>query len=445
MSESLEFSNGLIGKIDNSTFFVLNNLDIKTYYWKVIPFIDDIPGFESEIWMFNVFPDIIQPKVIPKYPANNETLITTNIELKWTVEYSGSVAKVRYDIYLDNSTNNPSEMKLIKKDHRQLFYKLGDNVNVNDHDTYYWRIVPIIEIDEGIVIGDFRGKYGSTGTNRFFIDSSYRPITQSKFNLTAPITYVKINPGESKIINLIITNDGDIDLTITISYYIEPDNIVSLNLNSSQVNISAGKNFNLEIMISIPKKVNYKIFVITFECRAEQLVDSKKEILTLEVKSTDEEIEDNNALLIFSISIVIICLIFFIIIFKKIRPKGFFKSLQKIQKQNNDLGLQDSDGLARISIPNTSLDVEISTVQIQDQQNTTDLSIESRQEKLQESYESQELQESHESHESQEPYEPLDTHKTPQTPQTPETLEQNDTPEIHESYKPSTADEKLEN
>ena len=71
----------------------------RTYYWKVVPFVNEIHGPESEVRWFRIDPSVIQPQVIPKYPQNNATLNVTYLELSWTLEYSGAKSKVRYDVY----------------------------------------------------------------------------------------------------------------------------------------------------------------------------------------------------------------------------------------------------------------------------------------------------------------------------------------------------------
>ncbi len=347
ISTSPEFTYEPYSTVIDSTYLKLTNMEVRTYYWKVIPFINEIPGFESKTWSFKIYPNVVQPIAVPKAPKENSTVTETIIELKWTIEYSGSVAKVRYDVYLDNSTNDPAEMRLLKKDHRQLFY----NVELKDHETYYWRVVPTINIEDGVVLGEFKGIIGI-----FKVNSSYRPELNPKYNISLNKSIFKLSSGNSVMVELLIKNEGNVDLTFNVSCSIEPDNFLTINHEQKLIEVSSEESYTFTFWISAPENIKNNIFLVTVECFANELNESKKEILTIEI--TNEEPGAVQVSMINSYSALIIV---FLIIFGLIIFSFFYRRHFKMKKSVNDVSeLPEDTNVDRVSIaiPSISQDLE---------------------------------------------------------------------------------------
>jgi hypothetical protein len=358
ISKSQDFDDTPIDRVTEDTYFKVNDLEVGTYFWKIIPFVDEVPGIESEIWSFRIYPKVVQPIAIPKSPADNSTVTTNKIELKWTIEYTGSVAKVKYDVYLDSTTNDPAKMRLIEKDLRQLF--TTPNEYLIDGETYYWRVVPTIVIEDGIVVGDF---FGTVGT--FKVDTSYRPTLNPKFNFSVHPTFLEIQPGNSKKITVMIENEGNIELDINISFLVEPDGFITLNLNSDRIMLLPGEDNNIEIEIVVPSNIKQNIFVITVKCEADQISSSNKEIMTLEIGGLDESKGEDEDISSGVIIAVVIIIIFILIILTILRNRS--RKEQELSDEENNLNDTDAEdkldsektnGTDRVPIPDNVINIK---------------------------------------------------------------------------------------
>jgi hypothetical protein len=323
-----------------NTYLKLNDLEENTYYWKVVPILNDVPGPASETRSFKISMQIVQPIVKPRFPVENATLNNTWVELKWSLDYSGPIAKVRYDLYLDSDTNNTIQMKLEKENYRQLFI----SYELQDHKTYYWRVIPTIEIDEGIIVGEFEKE-----VTRFRINTSYRPIPNPKFNISMTHTFLELSPGDSSNIKLGIANRGNVDLLINVSYSVEPINLLIISQNIKEITVPVNGGEFIEFNIVVPGQIDDEICVITLECKLVDFGLNKKEIITVEIakNSEDDQLSFLNLglninIILASIAIIIIILIALYLIITNRRKKN-----QRIE-ETKDV----SQAGSRVPIPN---------------------------------------------------------------------------------------------
>ncbi len=343
LSKSIKFNVQPFDIVSKDKYLTVNNLDEAIYYWKVIPYVGNIPGLESKVFSFKIFSKIVQPIVIARVPSPNSTINTTWVELKWSLDYAGPIAKVRYDIYLDNLTNDPIQMRVVKRNYRQLFI----SYELEDQKTYYWRVIPIIEIEDGIIIGDF-----NKGVAKFSINTSFRPSDHPRLNITLDRNYLNISSDDTQKIRLKLINEGSIDLQVVINYKVEPDNVLIVILDTSQLILAKSSGEFVELKIKVPEKIGKEIFIITIECKVPEFDLSYKEIITVEVISEAVEEEDTQKAFDLNLSYLFITIVIIILIFI------FLFKLIKNRSRNPDADeeLIESSGLTsqKAQLPKTT-------------------------------------------------------------------------------------------
>ncbi|MCK5560489.1 MAG: hypothetical protein KAJ51_07840, partial [Thermoplasmata archaeon] len=323
------------------TFYKFTAPEDRMYYWKVIPFAGDIPGPESEVRWFKIDPTVVQPIVIPKYPRNNITLNVTYLELQWSLEYSGAKSKVKYDVYLDNTTSYRPGMRQINNNYKQFFIP----VTLDDNKTYYWYVIPSIETDEGFIVGEFQNNISS-----FKVDTNYRPPPEPGFELILDPNYLQLPLGNHTIINIILTNTGNIDLTLDITYIAEPNDLLFVNLKTRRISIPQGQLEIVDLEVSAPPGTEPNTGVtITVQAVADGvrgLADRK--VLTVQVeddeKPTSPTGNGSDSYWMYIVGIVVVLVIIMIIFSLFIT-----KRRQKV-KEEGEVETTDQ----RISVPSTS-------------------------------------------------------------------------------------------
>ncbi|WP_455392718.1 winged helix-turn-helix transcriptional regulator, partial [[Eubacterium] cellulosolvens] len=243
-------------------FYKFTAPENEVYYWKVVPFAGNVPGPESEVRWFKIDPAVIQPIVIPIYPKNNSTINTTWVELQWDLDYSGAKSKVRYDVYLDNATSYRPGMKQINHNYRQFFIP----VELADHQTYYWYVLPSIEAEEGYIVGEFQGKVA-----RFDVDTGYLPPPEPDFKLTLNRTSIRLNKGESATLEVKIENTGNVPLTVDLTYSSEPPDILFINLMFRRITILPGAGEIIELGVTAPPNTEPTLVNVTIRGTADDL------------------------------------------------------------------------------------------------------------------------------------------------------------------------------
>ena len=310
LSNTLVFSSTPAEIVQGQRYLELTGLSNKVYYWKIVPFVGDNPGPDSDIWWFKIDPLVVQPIVVPLKPENNMTISSSWVELKWTLNYTGPIAKVRYDIYIDNTTADRNKMRLVNSNYKQLFFGL----NVDDGKTYHWYIIPSIEVDEGFIVGDFYG-----GVSTFFVNYSYLPPPAPEFKIKIDIDILIIKPGNTTIINIQINNTGNVELTINITYEIDTEDILFVSLPTRRVVLDAGESKTVPFMISTsPNAKHDKPIGITINANVEDfdLTDTGTFSIDIEEdkdKKGDQEtsglFSGENSYLIFVVLLIVVIII----------------------------------------------------------------------------------------------------------------------------------------
>ena len=77
LSNSKEFETGPFSNVTLLNYLEISELATGIYYWKVVPFVNLIPGIESEVWSFRINPkvvimDKIRPLLTDYYELSHE-------------------------------------------------------------------------------------------------------------------------------------------------------------------------------------------------------------------------------------------------------------------------------------------------------------------------------------------------------------------------------------
>jgi len=344
LSEKLVFSITPNKIVQGQRYLELTGLSNKVYYWKIVPFVGDNPGPDSDVWWFKIDPLVVQPIVVPLKPENNVTINSSWVELKWTLNYTGPVTKVRYTIYIDNTTNDRSRMKLVNSNYKQLFFGL----NVDDLLTYHWVIIPSIEIEEGFIVGEFKGRVST-----FFVNYSHLPDPKPKFELTINPSTVSMPPGNTSVIEINIRNTGNVELAVDIEYTVDPADILFLNLQKRRIVIVQGVLETTTLLISAPPnaKPNTAV-IIKIEVSENEMGLVEREILTVKIRDGlgDGNGEDGrDSLMIYGASAVIVIIIIILLIFFVIVPRNRRKREESKKDEEPTTSIEE-----RVPIPSSS-------------------------------------------------------------------------------------------
>jgi hypothetical protein len=331
VSSSSDFSNELLMNRTLKRFHTFFDLKVDTYYWKVVPFLNEIPGPESEVRSFIIDLTMVQPIVVPKFPLNNSTINVTTVELQWSLLYSGDISDIKYDVYLDSSTNDRNRMNQISSNHAKSYLPLV----LNDKETYYWYVLPRIETENGIIIGEFH-----ENISLFRIDSGYQEPPEPGFDLRLEPAYIQLPEGNQINVNLILNNTGNVDLSLSLSYQTEPNDILFLNLKIRKIGVFTGTNQSVVLEISAPPgvKPGTKITItVTAVADGTGLVDD--EILAVEIISKDRDSSpnntDTNSVWIYIICIVIVLVISILLLFIYLAKRKQKANLKEIGEEIN--------------------------------------------------------------------------------------------------------------
>jgi hypothetical protein len=309
------------------TKLIVDDLDNgKTYYWTVIPKLNNINGTcISGIWSFTV--DIPLPRAILKIPENNSIITSTLPTLVWSVEYEGSKS-ISYDIYFGTNKDPPLEFEKSTTTYFAIDTKLQDNT------TYYWKIVPWVGKYEGFSseIWSFTVKLKQDKIPKFGIELYLNPNP------------LKIKPGEVKLVSAIVTNLGEQKDNFTVLIGdINNTKLTAENYRQNTLEIEPGKNKEFLITINViegtePGFENINIIAQSKLAEKYNLHVQDSQVLTIKILEKDIQSgrDRNQPISIFYFSIlllIIILIIISIIILIIVRKKASKKDYEEIETQ----------------------------------------------------------------------------------------------------------------
>lgn len=326
-SLSVEFQKIDVGQNRSYTFY---NLEEETYYWKVVPYNrESLRGIESELREFSIFNHPILPKTKLISPVNM-TVYSLVVILKWELilDENVDISTVWYDVYLDNTTNDPQQMKQVKTKHRQNDYLLL--LPQEPKKVYYWYIVPHADTEFSHLKG-----YCSSGVVYFQFDYE---TPRYNISLNFDNATFKIKKGSTGIVYFKITNNGNRETTVNISLISYAGENLNFTLKERSVHLDLGGHKQIALnILAFPKasEQGYTIIITAF-C-SEYPSANAKDTLIVEVghtiedtlKPKSEDGDDFGYILAITAAIIIIIVILIVLFLfmkkKKTRAKKFDK------------------------------------------------------------------------------------------------------------------------
>jgi hypothetical protein len=312
----------------NTNYFVDQLENGQTYYWTVIPKLNNINGTcISGIWSFTI--DIPLPRAILKTPENNSIMTSTLPTLVWSLEYKGSES-ISYNIFFGTNKDPPLKQEKISTTYFAIDTALLDNT------SYYWKIIPWVGEYEGLSseVWSFTVKLKDETTPTFGIELILNPNP------------LEIKPGEVKFISAIVTNLGELNDNFTFSIgKINGMDLTAEVYREDILEIAPGKNKEFLIMVSVEENIKPGFENITITAKSKlaekyNLDIQDSNVLTIKILEKDEQKGKDRAqpisIFYFSILLIIVILIIIAIIILILVRKKSSKKDSEIE-ENQDI------------------------------------------------------------------------------------------------------------
>ena len=226
--------------IEGDNITVQDLADGLTYYWTVIPYDrTDYGGCLNGTWHFTVNTTHPVPEVTLTSPQGivNETDVT----LRWTVE-NPTEEPVSFHVLLGDS---PEELDFIIETRETSFPLSG----LEEGATYYWTIIPYAGSIKGIC---------ASGIGTFTVNSSF--VALYSIEMEADPDRLTLVQGESEILNINVTNTGNVE------FIIEPQvtgDLSSHAIVNDSITLSPGGTVVLPVTITIPDDLAPNVYLLT--------------------------------------------------------------------------------------------------------------------------------------------------------------------------------------
>jgi hypothetical protein len=253
------------------------------------------------------------PKVNLMSPGNGSTTDKYNVLLEWIL-INSELDDIYYDVILD--LNFPP-LKILKENIITTNYKAD---NLENGKTYYWTIIPKKGTDIGNCV---------SGIWSFSVDIS----KTQHYNITLKLnkSIIELKPGQNTTIKAIVTNNGDIQDTISLNILeIQDSRVTALIVNSNSVKLNPEKSTEFIIEIKVLPQNSEGNVELTIEAKSELAPSSlniKKSatlnVKILEVADTKESPKqgENSTWLIVGTAVVIVSIIILLMFFLLIKRK----------------------------------------------------------------------------------------------------------------------------
>ena len=195
--------------------------DHSTYYWSVIP---NDPFTEgscfNERMFFAVNSTLYHPRTSLLSPQNSSFVNTSGINLTWKV-LDPLAEEIIFEIYLGSA---PNELIMVGETENPYFELEG----LADNMTYFWQVIPVGTSHRGIC---------NSGMWSFRTDLPAVRLLE----METDVDILEIPQGDQAVIDLILKNLGNIDLTIyfelsgNISDFVEMQTEIELTENTKMI------------------------------------------------------------------------------------------------------------------------------------------------------------------------------------------------------------------
>jgi len=306
--------------------------DAKTYYWFVIPKVESgtktlTGSAKPNVMSFSINIGKNPPKVDLKEPNNNRIITILQPVLKWTLDYDGEDRdSVKFIILF---SNDPDPSNIFIQNLGTTMYTITKQLEYNE--TYYWRIIPILNNIQGVYSEIWMFKSTS-------VDPEFEIMIEFGSD------NYELEAGKEGSIGFTITNLAKITDNINIEPIMAAAPIfnisITLEISDQPLALGPGGSENGKIKIKAPKDIEIKMHELTLEAVSDLASDYGLFIRTTEtvnvtfVEQKDSD-PDNGFMLTLGILIIIfvvIVIIIMIIIRKKKTP----------QKDDDDGSKEDS-------------------------------------------------------------------------------------------------------
>lgn len=312
--------NGVTGYDDALSVDVVMNITFQNGTENMIKWrASDVAGngpYETNPYQINVNTWVEPKKILVELlaPSNGATLNTTSVKLEWHVE-DKTIENVKFNVILD-STNPPAEIK--RYDVSDYSYVID---GLSDEMTYYWTIEPDSPDLDG---------YCLSGVWWFKIELPPDVVTEDpvyNVDINGP-TFVSIFQGESKSIDLTITNLGTKDDIIKVEMDTGKLSASSVTFDYTVANLIGGNSVKRSLVIAIPETTqpdNYELNITVTSTNGGSIIKDSL-LITVEVKEKDtttgksdpkSDAISNNLLWILIILVIVIAITVMIVVIKR--------------------------------------------------------------------------------------------------------------------------------
>ncbi|UCH88530.1 MAG: right-handed parallel beta-helix repeat-containing protein [Thermoplasmata archaeon] len=326
----------------NKTEYTVNVEAGQTYYWYVVPWLGEVEGdCYSSTWAFNVVyePDNetqLNAKLLS--PIDGDTVNSTTVNLIWSSDDENS-KWYSYKIYMDT---NPDPTTLIKDSYTETGFTV---TNLEDNTTYYWKVIPVFGVREGICIN---------GPFKFTTDFGF--VARPEIKIEPDIFVYKMKTDGVLTLEYTITNTGNTRETLTIT--LAPDSMISKALEKDfeefVITLEPGESVKIEFTINLrDADVGSGEYDIKMRIRSSDDDISERINLEFDVEhDEDKEKEElGTALKIMIIAIIIVVGIIigvFLIAFLRIRPKKKqYYDDYKVDEESTEDSVEGTDEKAK--------------------------------------------------------------------------------------------------
>ncbi len=301
--------------LTDTYFKIFDLIDGETYYWTVIPKLEDEIGWcDSGVWSFSINTSVPFPKVQLISPENNSIITSPKPTLLWSLEYDGT-KKVTYNVYLDTNENP------IEYEKSANTYYLPERI-LEDNTTYFWKVVPMA----GNVTGP------ASPIWKFTVKKDYVPTFGLRLELE-PMS-VGVKPGGITYAKAKVTNLGEMIDSVSLNIEIPPDKDVGAMVNEPiTMDLESGRIGIFNITVTATEDIKQNKVILTIVTTSEKAKEVGKtvearETLTVRILRAEAPGEDKSSteqnfwiFLLIAMIIIIVVIILFIVLKRKKRAK----------------------------------------------------------------------------------------------------------------------------
>jgi hypothetical protein len=247
-------------------------------------------------------------------PDNQSVIKTLTPTFTWSLgDYSGN-EDVIYHFHISKDDPDPQdsvaeERNLVKTSHT-LTYELEDGA------TYYWTVFP--------VIGGIKGRCTN---DPFSFTTSVLVDLKREITFSLETENLKVLRGQEYVINLTVTNEGEITETVTLYLSAADDSPPMVEMDKSSLTIMPGDSKVVKITLTPAEDCPTEIFVYTIRGDYDAGTVTKELTLVVEAPSRPGDDDDDGGgsgaflavLLIILLLVIIVIVVVVVVLMRRAR------------------------------------------------------------------------------------------------------------------------------